>query len=66
MKKGFRKKNLSEAQSIQKVLEKILFIIKVLFHLIKVHENNIIRTRVFESITLFIHFIIILCVKRKE
>ena len=64
--KGFRKKSLSEIQSIQRILKKISFIIKVLTHLIKFHENNIIRKRVFESIILFIYFIIILYVIEKK
>ena len=32
---------------------------KISIHSIKFHENNIIRKRVFKSIILFIHFIII-------
>ena len=61
--KGFRKKSLSEAQ---KSSRKISSMIKVLIHLIIFHKISIIRKRVFESITVIIHSIIILCVKRKK
>ena len=47
-------------------LKKISFIINVLINLIKFHKNNIIRKRVLESMTLFIHSIIISYVTRKE